>query len=104
MKNEMEEANNNWLPDHMLGLGADNRPVPPGSFTVLVNGVSRSVHEFKTKRHQPDKVTRCYFVNLTGETKAGQQNEVEVTLPIYKGLTFNGGYVDLPDQMPAGQP
>jgi hypothetical protein len=104
MKNEMEEVNNNWLPDRMLGLRADNRPVPPGSFTVLVNGVSRSVHEFKTKRHQPDKLTRCYFMNLTGETKAGQQNEVEVTLPIYKGLTFSGGYLDLPDQMPAGLP
>jgi hypothetical protein len=100
----MEEANSNWLPDSMLGLRSETHAVPPGSFTVLVNGVSRSLHEFKTKRHQPDKLTRCYFVNLTGETKAGRQNDVEVTLPIYKGLTFGGAYLDLPDQMPAGQP
>lgn len=103
MRNEMEEANSNWLPDRMLGLHTDTHPVPPGSFAVRVNGVSRSVHEFKTKRHQPDKVTRCYFVSLTDETKPGQPNDVEVTLPIYKGLTFSGAYLDLPDQMPAGQ-
>jgi hypothetical protein len=58
IKDEMEESNNNWLPDGALGLKSDRHPAPPGSFSVLVNGVARSVHEFKTKRQQPEKVTK----------------------------------------------
>ncbi len=101
LKDETDELNSNWVPDrlHLSGSGAS--PVGKG-LSVLINGVPKTVYPLKTKRVQPDGVTRCYFVELRREVKPGQANEVEVTLPFRTGLVFSGAYVDLPDQAPLG--
>ena len=62
--------------------------------------MTKTLHAFKTVRAQKEKLTRCYFIDLGGETKAGQANQVEIKLPIRVGLVFAGAYLDLPDQMP----
>jgi 2-methylisocitrate lyase-like PEP mutase family enzyme len=71
-----------------------------GNAAVQINGVSKPVFAFNTARNQ---LTRCYFVELTAEMKAGASNEIEVTVPVIAGLTFGGAYLDLPDQMPLGE-
>jgi len=121
LKDETLDLNNNWVPDNLpAGLHSHNarhertftvngKPSmiedssgSPG-LSVTINGVSKTVHAFKTKRVQEPGVTRCYFVDLAGETRASQANSVEVTLPIRTGLVFSGVYVDLPDQVPLGR-
>jgi hypothetical protein len=101
LKDETDELNSNWAPDrlHLSGSGAP--PLGQG-LSVLINGVPKTVHPFKTKRVQPDGLARCYFAELLGEVRPGQANEVEVTLPIRGGLVFSGAYLDLPDQVPLG--
>ena len=101
MKDETEELNNQWLPDKLPILRSST--TQPEDISVYVNGVSKTVHAFKTGRNQLEGLTRCYFVELSGETQAGQQNQVWITLPIRTGLVFSGAYIDLPDQMPAGE-
>lgn len=101
LKNETDELNSNWVPDrlHVSGSGA---PQVGKGLSVRINGIPKTVYPFKTKRVQPYGLTRCYFVELRGEVKPDQVNEVEVTPPIRSGLVFSGAYVDLPDQVPLG--
>ena len=47
-------------------------------------------------------MTRCYVFDLEGETKPGEDNVVEISLPIERGLVLSGAYLDLPDQVPLG--
>ncbi len=103
LKDETEELNNNWLPDKLQILPSLSSSSQAGTFAVAINGVPKTVHTLKTKRIQEEGFTRCYFVDLQGETKAGKQNEVEITMPIRTGLVFSGAYLDLPDQMPPGE-
>jgi hypothetical protein len=103
LKDETEELNNNWVLDKLQFQGSAGGTTPSETIGVLINGVPKSLHAFKTERNQVKDKTRCYFVNLEGETKTGQNNEVEITLPIRTGLVFSGAYVDLPDQVPAGE-
>jgi hypothetical protein len=99
LKDETHEQNNNWVPDRLeIEAGAPAAGVPG----VLVNGVAKTLHPFKTIRNQKPDLTRCYFVELTGEVKPGGPNDVQITLPVRTGLVFAGAYVDLPDQVPAG--
>ena len=101
MKDETQELNNQWVPDKLPILRqAETQPESP---LVLINGIAKSIHPFKTGRNQQEGLTRCYFVELAGETLPGKSNQVEVTLPIRTGLVFSGAYIDLPDQMPAGE-
>ena len=101
MKDETEELNNQWILDKLEILHSN--AAQPESLAVSVNGVPKAVHPFKTGRNQLEGLTRCYFVELAGETKAGQQNQVAIVLPIRTGLVFSGAYIDLPDQMPTGE-
>jgi hypothetical protein len=71
--------------------------------TLSINGVHKTLRAFKTVRSQQEHLTRCYFVDLAGETKPGKKNEIQITLPIRTGLVFSGAYIDLPDQMPYGE-
>ena len=67
-----------------------------------VNGVAKHVFTYKTVRRQDKGVTRCYVFDLEGETKPGEDNVVEISLPIERGLVLSGAYLDLPDQVPLG--
>lgn len=98
IKDETRELNDNWISDRLSQWLPLSEPM-----AVTVNGASKELHIFKTIRNQRENVTRCYFVSLAGETKPGEGNDVEVTLPVQRGLTFSGAYVDLPDQVPTGQ-
>lgn len=89
LKDETKSLDNQWVSDDL-------------SIPAQVNGVAKSVHAFKTGRMQAHGQTRCYFMALEGETKAGERNWAQVTLPIQRGLVFSGAYLDLPDQMPYG--
>lgn len=100
LKDETKELNNNWLPDKLRVQGETKESGPSDVGSVLVNGMTKTLHAFKTVRAQKEKLTRCYFIDLGGETKAGQANQVEIKLPIRVGLVFAGAYLDLPDQMP----
>jgi hypothetical protein len=97
-KDESRDLNDHWVTDALYGL-----KTKAGNAAVQINGVSKPVFAFNTARNQPPKVTRCYFVELSAETKAGASNEIEVTIPVIAGLTFGGAYLDLPDQMPLGE-
>ncbi len=113
LKDETEELNDNWVPDKLpiprekgrssaiesdLSVSSET-----GTMSALVNGVAKTLHPFKTRRRQNEGKTRCYFIDLGSETKPGQSNEVEVSLPIETGIVFSGAYLDLPDQMPPGE-
>jgi hypothetical protein len=108
LKDETMEQNNQWVSDHLL---AQIGTPPPGeiqaqqlgSMAVVINGIPKTLHPFKTGRNQPPGKTRCYFASLDDETKSGASNQVTVTLPIERGLVFSGAYLDLSDQMPDGQ-
>jgi hypothetical protein len=89
LKDETKSLNNQWVPDDLL-------------ISARVNGIAKAVHAFKTGRMQEHAQTRCYFMTLEEETKPGEKNLVEVTLPIRRGLVFSGAYLDLPDQVPYG--
>lgn len=65
---------------------------------------THAFYPFLTGRRQEKGMTRCYFIDLGAETKPGDSNEVEVGLPIQRGLTFSGAYLDLPDQVPYALP
>lgn len=97
LKDEGRDLNDHWLSD---GLYATKTQA--GEAGVRINGVVKPVHTFLTRRNQARGMTRCYFVELAGEIKAGAVNEIEVAVPISAGLNFGGAYLDLPDQMPAG--
>jgi hypothetical protein len=87
LKDETGELNDNFLPDDL-------------AISATVNGVSKKVYPFKTRRYQAEGATRCYFLELGAETLPGGQNSVTVELPVRGGLVFSGAYLDLPDQMP----
>jgi hypothetical protein len=89
LKDETRPMDEQWVPD--------NVPI-----TAQVNGMAKSVRAFRTGRMQEHGLTRCYFIALEGETKPGDTNQAEVTVPIQRGLVFSGAYLDLPDQMPVG--
>ena len=89
LEDETKQLNDRWLPDDL--------PI-----AVWVNGAPKVVHTFKTGRRQATGRTRCYFAALSEETKPGSGNKVEVTLPVRRGVTFSGAYLDLPDQVPYG--
>jgi hypothetical protein len=89
LKDETKSVDNQWLPDNL-------------PLAARVNGTAKEVHPFKTGRMQVPAQTRCYFMTLDDETKPGDKNLVEVTLPIQRGLVFSGAYLDLPDQVPYG--
>jgi len=96
LKNEKGAQDDHWVPDDLLsGQGSP--------MMVEINGVPKTLHPFKTRRNQSQGVSRCYFVGLGGETKPGQSNQVALTLPFRQGLVFSGAYLDLPDQVPAGE-
>ena len=103
LKNETGELNNNWVPDNLPVSASLTSSGQEKTFRVIVNGVPKTVHALKTKRNQFEGSTRCYFVDLTGEVKPGETNEIEVTFPILTGLVFSGAYLDLPDQMSPGE-
>ncbi|MCC6124013.1 MAG: discoidin domain-containing protein [Pirellulales bacterium] len=96
-KDENRELNDHWIANALYG-----RNTRAGAAPVRINGVSKPVFSFGTGRNQIRGMTRCYFVELSSETKAGASNEVEVAVPVNAGLTFGGAYLDLPDQMPLG--
>jgi hypothetical protein len=102
LKDETREQNDNWLPDRLTVAGQEASGSANGIPYVLVNGVSKELHPFKTIRNQRPGLARCYFVELTGEVKQGGSNDVQITLPIRTGLVFSGAYLDLPDQVPTG--
>ena len=102
LKDETQEQNDNWVPDRLEVAGQEGNESARNVPTVLVNGVSKTLYAFKTLRNQKSGLTRCYFVELSGEVKPGQSNDVEITLPVRTGLVFSGAYLDLPDQMPTG--
>jgi hypothetical protein len=89
LKDETQQLDDDWVPDD-LPLNAS------------INGVAKTVIPFKTGRVQVKGKTRCYFIDLTTETKPGESNALEIKLPIQRGLVFSGAYLDLPDQMPLG--
>jgi hypothetical protein len=97
MKDETVEQNDQWVPDRLLAGKSQQL------LTAWINGTPKTLYPFKTGRFQTKGKTRCYFVSLDNETKAGASNEVRVTLPIERGLVFSGAYLDLPDQMPDGK-
>jgi hypothetical protein len=103
LKDETQEQNDNWVADRLEVAGQEGNESATSVPSVLVNGVSKTLYAFKTLRNQRPGLTRCYFVELKGEVKPDQPNDVEITLPIRTGLLFSGAYVDLPDQMPTGQ-
>jgi len=103
LKDETQEQNDNWVPDRLKVAGQEASESATDIPSVLVNGVSKTLHPFRTIRNQKPDLTRCYFVELAGEVKLGRSNDVQITLPIRTGLVFSGAYVDLPDQVPAGQ-
>ncbi len=102
LKDETEPLVQNWVPDNLAVAGSLSSLAAPKPASVLINGVPKTLHPFKTSHNQQEGLTRCYFADLEEETKAGQSNEVELTLPIRTGLVFSGAYLDLPDQMPFG--
>jgi hypothetical protein len=113
LKDETVALDDNWVPDN-FSLSTSNggagysvwemqSSYQAGSLTVRVNGVAKVPHPFKTARTQTEGLTRCYFIALEGETKPGESNTVEVSLPIQGGLVFSGAYLDLPDQAPLGE-
>lgn len=102
LQDEREELHNNWIADNLRIPGTVNGSTQSRPLSVSVNGMAKALHAFKTGRNQMENLTRCYFVDLEGETKLGQPNEVDITLPIRTGLVFSGAYLDLPDQMPYG--
>jgi hypothetical protein len=112
LKDETKSSDNQWLPDYLAttaqpidiaAIAEGDAKVPQNlPIGARVNGVSKAVHPFKTGRAQENGQTRCYFMDLEGEVKPGTTNEVEITLPIQRGLVFSGAYLDLPDQTPIG--
>jgi hypothetical protein len=104
LKDETEELNSHWVPDNLPALASLRGAGEECAFNVVVNGVRKAIHSLKTKRNQVKGSTRCYFVDLQGESRSGEANEVEITLPIRSGLVFSGAYLDLPDQVPSGTP
>jgi len=102
LKDETREQNDNWVPDRLQIAGQEDSQSATDVPSVLVNGVAKTLHAYKTIRNQTPDLARCYFVDLTGEVKPGRSNDVLITLPIRTGLVFSGAYVDLPDQVPAG--
>jgi len=102
LKDETKSTDENWVPD---GLASSTTSDPArGSITVKVNGIAKTAHPFLTGRRQEKGMTRCYFIDLGAETKPGESNDLEVRLPIQRGLTFSGAYLDLPDQVPYALP
>jgi hypothetical protein len=107
LKDETVEQNNQWVSDHILSPNPKVVPevqlTVPESLTAFVNGVPKTLHPFRTRRTQEPGKTRCYFLSLGNETKAGASNRISLTLPVDRGVVFSGAYLDLPDQMPDGQ-
>ena len=108
LKDENVAQNDQWVGDQLLREktttpSGEAKSAPPEPLTAVVNGVPKTLHPFKTLRNQEPGKTRCYFVSLGSETKAGSSNQVSLMLPIERGLVFAGAYLDLPDQMPDGQ-
>ncbi len=99
IKDETGELGSNWVADNFVSAGK-NTVGQIGTMSVSVNGVAKTIHAFVTGRNQPEKLTRCYFVDLAGEITPNDTNNVTVTLPIRNGIVFQGAYIDLPDQMP----
>lgn len=87
LKDETKSLDNHWVSDDL-------------QIVARINGTPKAAHAFKTGRMQEHGQTRCYFVALESETKPGDKNLVELTLPIQRGLVFSGAYLDLPDQVP----
>jgi hypothetical protein len=98
LKDESRNPNDLWVSDALF-----NAKDLTG---VRINGVSKPVVAYKTKRNQDEcghaGQTRCFFVELAQETKVGAPNDIEIAVPVVAGLTFGGAYLDLPDQMPRG--
>ncbi len=103
LKDETEPLLENWVPDKLVIAGTLTSLSALKPMAVLINGVPKTLYTFKTSHNQKEGLTRCLFADLEEETKAGQSNEVELTLPIRTGLVFSGAYLDLPDQMPFGE-
>ncbi|MCC6124585.1 MAG: hypothetical protein IT426_06470, partial [Pirellulales bacterium] len=99
-KDEGRDLNDHWIPDALYGP-----KTKAGAEAARINDVSKPVYAFNTSasRYQVPGMTRCYFVELSAETKVGATNEIELTVPVVAGLTFSGAYLDLPDQMPVGE-
>ena len=102
MTDETRASLANYVPDSLATLG-EHGENQDSLMTLSINGVPKTLRAFKTVRSQPEHLTRCYFVDLAGETKPAERNEVQITLPIRTGLVFSGAYIDLPDQMPYGE-
>jgi hypothetical protein len=94
-KDETRDLNDHWISDALF-----NARYRTG---VRINGIEKPVFAFQAARTKKGGFTRCYFVELAKETKAGAINEIEVAVPLFAGLTFGGAYLDLPDQMPLGE-
>jgi hypothetical protein len=99
LKDESRELINHWVPEKAGLVRRNDGRDGSEPIAVSINGSSRKVHAFLTRRNQMKGLTRCYFLDLGTETKPGETNSVEVTLPVVTGLVFMGAYLDLPDQM-----
>lgn len=98
LKDETQEALASAVPDDLVTSASRHE------MTISINGVPKTLFPFKTVRAVRPHLTRCYFVGLSGEVKAGDENEVQITLPIRIGLVFSGAYLDLPNQVPYEKP
>lgn len=103
MKDEAVAQDDNWVRENFSSPSPKERPATTAPVNAAINGVAKLLRPFKTVREQREGMTRCFFVDLGTETKPGQTNDIEITLPIRSGLVFSGAYLDLPDQMPLGE-
>jgi hypothetical protein len=97
-KDERMELNDHWIPDSLYS----SKALADGA-GLRINGVPKRIIPFKTKMNQLPDLARCYFAELSAETKPGAVNEIEIVIPPQNGLMFSGAYLDLPDQMPLGE-
>lgn len=106
LKDESRAQNDDYVSDDLQPVGATTGNVVTDVPAVSINGVSKTLYPFEVttglqvERNQVSGLARCFFVDLEGETKPGQPNEVKITLPFRNDLVFEGAYLDLPDQMP----
>ncbi len=115
VQDETETSMANFVPNDLLNVsktstgGTSDFGQTGGASAggVKVNGVYKTLHSFQVVpglRGGKEGFTRCFFVDLDGEVKPGEDNDVEIVLPIQRGLVFSGAYLDLPDQMPLSLP
>jgi hypothetical protein len=98
MQDEKFNSYENWIPDNLTFKNEKSEQEP---VYVTINNIKRVLVPFKTVRNQREKLTRCYYLQLTKqESRTTEVNKINIVLPKRNGLVFSGAYIDLPDQMP----